>query len=299
MLNKFIEVELLNEIAWFYMADADILHILNPYEQTSFIAANMAKDYGLKLWIDLDDDVLNVPPNHPESEKFCNYNFKQIIWKLMEMADAVSVPTESIKNSLMNYNKNIHVIPNAFNDYNCKLSEMRSNKQIISWRGSKTHKDDLKTVKKALVELSEKYPHVVFNFLGDPDGHYHVTDDMPNRNIMKAIATLDYFKYMSFLAPGIQIHPLEDNEFNRGKSNIAWIEGAAAGAVCVMPKLPEFEKPGCLTYSTDIDFTAIIQDIISNSGKYDGCFFESKKYIEENLMLSEVNKLRLNLIEGL
>ena len=96
--------------------------------------------------------------------------------------------------------------------------------------------------------------------------------------------------------PKRAITPLCDTPFNRAKSNISWIESTVAGAVCVAPDFPEWNRPGIINYGPTRPFKdAVLEALeVANHG------FENKKseeFIRENLMLSTVNQKRILIAE--
>lgn len=107
---------------------------------------------------------------------------------------------------------------------------------------------------------------------------------------------IDYFRNIKTLRPSIQIVPLENIMFNYNKSNIAWIEGTYAGAVTIAPNLPEFNKPGVLTYNSPKEFKSILEGCLKGDYDLRSLYDSSYIYIKENLLLSKVNNLRKEVI---
>lgn len=66
------------------------------------------------------------------------------------------------------------------------------------------------------------------------------------------------------------IVPLEDNSFNRAKSNIALIEGTLAGATVMATNLPEFSDSWCHTFRTNADFELVFNKLAKNDGDTSG-----------------------------
>ncbi len=108
---------------------------------------------------------------------------------------------------------------------------------------------------------------------------------------------MKYFEILMDLKPEIMIVPLEDNKFNRGKSNIAWIEGTVAGASIITNDLPEFQMGLCLRCEPSSLF----------SNKAFNFFIDDARLILEAYitsverlpLLSKVNKLRKDVLEHL
>jgi hypothetical protein len=83
--------------------------------------------------------------------------------------------------------------------------------------------------------------------------------------------------------------PLVDNEFNRAKSNIAWLEGTWAGAKTIASDLPEFNKPGVTVYKPG--------ELPRNNFTPDSEI--SWDYISKNLTLDLINASREHILDTL
>ena len=297
-LDPTIEAQLTFELNWNVLADTDILFVSNPFERGQHDAVCMARDMNVKIWVDFDDDVLNVPVTHPNYKYFSDFNIKEVIWRTLEVADVVTVSTAAIKESFAEYNENIFVVENAFNNYVLGLPEISNDTEIICWRGGETHWDDLVTIFQEMKKLSQVRPEWTWNFIGREEDTRHVTRFIPNSFHTGRIPHLMYYKCLRNIKPSIFIHPLEDNQFNRAKSNIAFIEATFAGACPVMPDLPEF-KPCIDSYTTKQNFSHLMDVTMNNHDFRESSFQTNKKYIIENLMLSEINKKRIDVIKFL
>jgi hypothetical protein len=96
------------------------------------------------------------------------------------------------------------------------------------------------------------------------------------------------------------IVPLANHMFNQCKSNIAWFEATYAGAACVAPGyMPEFNKPGVLTYNSIDEFKDIMRKIMSKEIDVNAKVRESETYIMTNYNLQDMNKKRVDLFKAL
>ena len=299
-IDPSIKAELAAELNWDILMDTDILFLSNPYELSQYQAAMMAKELNVKIWIDYDDDVLNIPPTHPDYKYFSSFGIKENIWRTLEVADVVTVTTEALKESILEYNKNVVIIENAFNNFNYTLpDEYNDDSESFMWRGGHTHWDDLVTVVQSLMQISTTNPEWHFDFLAKEIDVRHITRFIPNSFYTGEMPLLVCFQTMRIKKPGIFIHPLVDNQFNRAKSNISWIEATAAGAMCIMPDLPEFCKPGVVTYKDNDGFLKEVNYYMKHPEARAEKFHESREYIMNKLCLSTVNEKRYDVIKNL
>src|SRR5271157_1600335 len=80
-LNPNIQVELAGQISWTYLSDTDILYLESPADKNMLLASTIAKNYGIKLWIDYDDNLLNIPMSHPRYKTLTDFYTKECIAK--------------------------------------------------------------------------------------------------------------------------------------------------------------------------------------------------------------------------
>jgi hypothetical protein len=112
-----------------------------------------------------------------------------------------------------------------------------------------------------------------------------------NYHIVPGMTIMEYFKYIHQENPQLFIFPLCDTKFNRGKSNISWLEATYVGSAFAGTKvLPEFNNENILEVS---DLPELIK---SGSEPLKISNERSWEYICDNLLLSKVNKLRENRI---
>jgi hypothetical protein len=296
-LNPNISIELITEIEWHLIADADVLYLERPANANFHKACTIAKDYNVPLWIDYDDNLFDVPPYNPAYENYSKKQTKEVLASCIKMADVVTVTTKELQIVYGNLNKNIKVVENAFNDYNYKLEKKPSKNESLCWRGSRTHRNDLLGVLDEMVELSNKYEDWGWCFVGSD--LWYVTDNIANHYQTNELPQLKFFKFMKNTNAAIQLAPLAFNRFNVGKSNIAWLEGVFAGSCCIAPHLPEWEKPGIETYKNRDEFKSKLDMLMRDKKKRERNFKDSRKYIVDNLLLSNINRKRLEILEGL
>jgi hypothetical protein len=100
--------------------------------------------------------------------------------------------------------------------------------------------------------------------------------------------------------PAIAFVALRDNEFNRAKSNIAWIEAAYAGAAVVAPNLPEFEQPGVrLVDPGGLPALDALRQLVDQPKLVRDLNWAARDFIRSSLRLTGVNQLRAQIVEKL
>ena len=127
------------------------------------------KDFtGCKFVLDLDDEIDNIDPTHPDYEALEDRKHMRI--RMVQMADHIIVSTEQIKQAIKHLNPNITVIPNAIDPEIWKVKKVKRNDGIIriGWMSSGSHFVDSPIIEDVMQELVEEYPNVEFHIAGCP-----------------------------------------------------------------------------------------------------------------------------------
>jgi hypothetical protein len=293
-LRPDIQVEYLEAVSWATLSDCDILFLMRPVENTYIETLELAKSFGVPVWVDFDDILHEIPKDNPGYEYFTKKSILENLEYAIKSADIVSFSTIELYDYYKFLKPDAVIIPNAFNNYNYKLAEKPAENKYISWRGSNTHRKDLLSQKEGMVNISVKFSDWQFAFIGG-DPLWYMTEDVKNSSGIAEMEISRFNRFLINLSPAIHIVPLVDSIFNRGKSNISYLEGTSVGAACLCPSLPEFEVPGAVNYTDNFEY--LLEKLIKSKSFRAENWEKSLTYIKENLMLSEINQLRLNLIE--
>ena len=182
-------------------------------------------DNNIKIIYETDDDLLGVEENSPSYEYVNNVRNE-----LSNFIDASDVVTVSTPNLALKFS-NAQVIRNYYvsDVYNIKNEIARNSKLKLGYFGTLTHSKDLALIKNVVLKLKEKYDfdfEVIGGFNdGDKssDEDWYTPVELPPNN-------MNFEVFMSWLEDNaswdIGIVPLEDSEFNRGKSELKFIEMA-------------------------------------------------------------------------
>lgn len=268
----------------------DTLFVQRPCEQYHLNLIKLAKDTGLKVIIDYDDDPLHLPNDNPMWDYYEKH--KATIIDSVIAADEVWVSTEGIEKAFKFYNRNIQVIPNAHNDYIFPVENKKSfvyNKKAM-WRGGHSHLGDMYDigVPEKIIDMVNSNKNWTFQFLGQRF-EYLEKRCGDNYIAMGGASTVQFYKLMHEENPCVFFYPLADTVFNRSKSNIAWLESTYSGAAFFGSKnLSEFD----LEFIEDFKY---IENSLDEYHKeiYKQCNKSAWEYILENLLLSKVNNKRI------
>jgi len=280
---------------WPFISQFDLVFHQRPFSKDSLNVCNYIKQCGIKLWIDYDDNLFALNPENPAYALYNNPEIQNNIKAMLKIADAVSVPTEYLRQAYSEFNKNIYIVPNAFHDLLFKRPDvMLKRTNNIVWRGPEAHIFDLMSHSKEINKATQEFPEWRFMFMGFSPWFL---SDTNNKGNVPSLDIVIYMKTLLEMAPSCLHVPLADNVFNRGKSNIAYIEASYAGAVCIAPAW--WNAPGSLPYTDDESYYEAIRSVLSGEVDKAKLNAESWSYIMDVLPLSKVNIERLQIINSL
>lgn len=207
---------------------ADVIVVMRQDSRQHCALLQAIGDLKKPLILETDDFVHYVPPYNPGARYYTPGSEQSEIWssKQFGLVDHVQVTTPGLKDLYMQLNKKITLIPNCIDpEFWLGHKDPPPHKEVrVGWWGANAHWGDLRILKNAIHKILDKYPQVVFHFMGQvPDWWYDLRKD--NRMVEHKFINLKlYPEKIHSHGYDIGIAPLVDNLFNRGKSNIRWIE---------------------------------------------------------------------------
>lgn len=198
--------------------------------QTLDVLYSMRNAVKSKVVVDIDDNVWQIPMGNVSRGDLKTFSNRAIMMiESIKACDWVTVSTEPLKLILKNINQNIAVLPNYIDPKEWEHKRKKHKKVRIGWVWSPTHIPDNEEVAEALKKIHSKYKDKVeIVIFGTANNIF----DFDTINI----PAVPYDKYpKTFMEAGIDISigALADNEFNKSKSNIKWMESTMAGAAFV------------------------------------------------------------------
>jgi glycosyltransferase involved in cell wall biosynthesis len=110
----------------------------------------------------------------------------------------------------------------------------------IGWAGGSAHSLDLAIINKIIPTILDKYKDVEFMIFGGIPPYMKATDRILHHSQWFSID--EYPKQLAQLGFDIAVAPLKDNEFNRCKSNLRWLEMSALKIPTVCSDVEPFKK---------------------------------------------------------
>jgi len=293
-LSRTHGVRLVQSSAWHWgvVSQCDCVFMQKPWMPGHLTVAEICRDTNTPLWVDCDDHMLAWPEHDHYFHDItrCRANINRIF----ALANILTVSTEALANV---FGKVGTVVPNAHNDRFWTFSEGKRDK-VISWRGGSAHDADLAPVLPAIGRAAKEFPDWRWHFFGQT--HWEIAKLIPRERCVCHAFNPDVLGYMMNFArtrPAIHFVALEDTPFNRCKSNIAWLEATHAGAVTLAPNFEEWRRPGIHNYRDPSDFEHQLRVLIQqNEADRRKDVAQSRKFIRQNLLLSQVNQMRLEVL---
>lgn len=265
----------------------DIIIILRPSSDAHLSLMKMAKDLHKKIIIDWDDDPLHLDSSNPMYGYYESDKHRTI--KCLTLADEIWAATDGVKKSFRLYNKNIHVIPNAFNNLIFKHQPKFTYNKIALYRGGASHRGDIyqPNMIEYIVKIMNTNKSWKWYWFGQDYDYIKYRHKWNNYFHNPGSSTVQFYKSMHDTNACVFYYPLADNQFNRAKSNCSFIEAVSSGSAYFgMSEFPEFQKPGIMPLK-DMSTIMKMPDVLEKMQK------ESWEYIQDNLLLTKINELRL------
>ena len=199
----------------------------------------------LPIFMEIDDNVLSIPPYNQAHEVYSpRSEVRRRCLEQMRKSDGVIVSTPYLKEIYSEFNSNIHVVPNSINFKKWDSLKRKKKPGIrIGWAGGSAHEGDFDEVKDAILGICKKYPNVKFVLVNGPAANGLPEWAKGVKQIEHKMMWTPILKYPQMLADldiDIGISPLVDSAFNRGKSNLKWLENAALGIPTVAMNVGHF-----------------------------------------------------------
>lgn len=287
--------------------------IYSSYQQEPWAATIvdwMKAERGMKYVMDIDDNIFKVTEHNPAARTLIEVNHKSfgvplrnidIIRAIIESEPYMTVATKPLASQVRRMRKkrwdssSVKVMPNLIDTEYYDHPEFDNGKNIvIGWFGSSHHQGDLENTGflLAVQMILEKYRRAEFHICGFdapksmPKGQVKVYEPDGDSSKFREI-----WRQMNF---DIGCAPLEDHDFNKGKSNIKWQEYALMGAAPVLSQSYSYRKDAVdnetavlTANSTDDWFLALeklvrdkeLRQSIANTARYE---VEEKWSLQKN-----------------
>jgi len=274
-------------VTWQLLDGFDTIVLSRPSHPLTLAIIKLAKQLHKQVIADFDDNVLIVDQFNPMYGHYVEA--KKDIIDCLILCDEVWVTTAAIKQAFRLYNNNIHVIPNAHNDYIFPVSQKRkfTANKIATYRGGHSHLGDIYELgtPEKIISMVNNNPDWEFRFFGQ---RFEYLEKRCGDNYIAYSGNSDteaFHRMMHDNNASVFFYPLANTPFNRSKSNCSWLEASYAGSAFFGNKdLPEFDKE-CI-FSFDDYIVKVGDETMEKLNKL------SWELICDTLLVSKVNLVR-------
>lgn len=269
----------------------------------------VSKSKGSWVVYNIDDCIHkdDIPPYNMAQASYMSDELMNNIKSMLLNSDFVLVTTDELKEY---YNQKfevpldrIIVIPNYIpqwwmgnyydKDKAMKLYRKHKNRPRIGIIGSASHydingnniKDDLTDIIPYIRKTVNKYRWVVFGSLIPA-----ISDLLLNGQVefYQSTSILHYPQFLKSLELQAIVAPLQDNTFNRCKSNIKLLEGWAMGIPVIAQNLPTYSKYTDSVFSNEAELDKMLDNTIGTIFRFESCIEDNYKrlqpwWLENNL----------------
>lgn len=182
--------------------------------------ANMLK----KLTVyELDDNIFHIDPKSPAFAFWKKPEHQKGVVTLMRACKLVTTSTHNLAQVFKPINPNVVVLKNMLPEKFFQVKkETLPGKVIIGWAGGAQHYSDLVLIQGVIEAALDMYPQVEVVLAGMP-AHAYPFKINPRIHILEWQRVEEY-PSKTLAKIDIGLAPLVDNQFNRGKSDLKFIE---------------------------------------------------------------------------
>jgi glycosyltransferase involved in cell wall biosynthesis len=290
--------------------DLDILEFLNPdlimvdRLWRSDIRPQMVSDLvdlcrrkGAKLVYWFDDNFLAL-----DKERVDILDFQESFTALLEQSDCCVVSSGQLKDTF-GQRPNVFFWPSTLDERiiaNRLPVKNPDGKIVVGYMGSSTHDEDLRMIIPSLQAVNERYPGLLsFEFIGvvNPSGpNWGAIHSLPAKVLSLGYWENEYPMFMLWFTSttrwDVGIAPLVDNAFNRYKSDIKYLDYAAAGIPGIFSAVPAYQNSvvdhfnGLLVENTTAAWTVALDELIRDEALREKIWLNSSQYLYQKRILA-------------
>lgn len=221
------------------------------------------------ILMETDDNMLSTATYNPAHDFYApGMGFRKLAVEQLKAADAVICSTPYLAELYSEFCPHTYVCENSIDlDHWAKINGRNRGGLRIGWAGGASHTEDLKLILPAVKNIVATDKDVKFILVHGVPEEFKGLEGV--EGVFKWAKIDKYPKMLADLDFDIGMAPLVDNAFNRGKSNLRWLEYSALGIPTVASNVGHFAQTinhgvdGLLS-ATPEDFEANLRLLISD-----------------------------------
>ena len=281
------------------------------------------RENDIKIIFDIDDNIMAIDENHTEYEYY--RRFFEYFKFLVRNSDKIIVSTPYLKESFKEYNDDIEVIENTLmNNWKfsekCEIRDLSDKDTIkIGYFGTRTHDPDLRMLETPLKNIRKHFQdrNIEFEVVGITTNSYDWISKtiVPPNNYKNNPGLIDFAKNIAFKVLekinrgrlelpycqfidwmkdevdwDIGLAPLQDNRFNKNKSNLKYLEYTALNIPGIYSNVEPYKdikdkNTGIVVDNNSQEWEEALISLIENRTLYKILLINSKRDIKENYLV--------------
>lgn len=250
---------------------------------------------------EIDDDLFNLSPESDYLKK-APPNYPVKLKQAVQLCQAVQCSTRGLAEVLSEFHPQINVLENQLGE----IPELRCKKSnddapiIIGYAAGKNHWQDWLTIKDEVNQFARTTENnVEFLIIGDEEIYKSL--EAENKKFIPLLSFDDYMRVLKFM--DISLMPLQDSKFNRSKSDIKFLESAAAGCAVVASQLVygesiESDRTGLL-FSDREEFSFNLKRLTEDRKLIQRLGSAAYKFVKSKRLISHHKKKWRDVYKGL
>ena len=238
------------DVAWGVSpTDADIVIIERTWGPNTTLKQVMelvsgVRRRGARIIFTLDDNLLDLKAITTAQKMYMRY--------LAREADGIIVSTEPLRQRMMRLNPVVVTVPNQLDErlFFADLAPLKashSDQLTIGYMGTPTHENDFRLIFQALRAVLRRHPGKLrFQLLGGLGNSpaRKLLNDLPVDILKPPVEHVAYPNFVNWMRTNLHwdlaIAPLEDNYFNRFKSDLKFLDYSALGFPGIYSRMPVY-----------------------------------------------------------
>jgi|GEM_PF-367102 len=256
-----------------------------------------AHSKGKPVVYEIDDLLLELPRDHPDRMVRSYTDALPSIVRAMVEADAVTTSSLPLCEYLRAFNPNTWLLPNYIND---RLWTFRNSSEpqvglpvIVGYMGTDTHAPDLEMIAAPLQNILGRYgDRVRFRIWGTEPPSILRNHPRVEWISLRLGNYAEFAKYFGEQECDIVIAPLRDNQFNRCKSPLKFLEYGALGLPGVFSRLDPYasivtHRENGFLADTPQEWEDHLSELIESSSLRHQMGRQAQETVRKNWLLSQ------------
>jgi len=285
------------------LKECDILfYNRTPYGAQLDDVLRYREQYGFKIIVDLDD-YWKLYPGHYLEHTWRVQNLEQQIIRNLQIADAVTCTVDPLRDKILKYNSNVHVVPNGlpFDDRQFTTDRTASDRMRFIYAGGGSHFWDLFMIRNSIGRLSrDKFDgEIVLAGIAAVNIYDRMVEVMSDHGRIKNFRSLQYLpldSYMDLYKEGdVALAPLAKNIFNGHKSNLKVLEAGCKNMPIIVSNNGPYqdENPFTMRVDTPSEWYKWVKYCNANPSFVTDRGQQLGEYVRYNYNIRLMNYLRL------